>query len=54
MPEYEYKCTECGHAFSVRKRIAEAAREEPCPVCACETRRVWSVPTIAGAACQTK
>ena len=50
MPEYPYKCTECSHEFSVRKRIAEASRAEPCPVCACETRRTWSVPAIGGSA----
>jgi putative FmdB family regulatory protein len=53
VPEYAYKCTECGHEFSVRKRIAEAARPEACQICGCDTRRVWSVPAIAGPACGT-
>ena len=53
MPEYAYKCTECGHEFSVTKRIAEATREEACPMCGCRPRRVWSAPAIAGPTCGT-
>ena len=51
MPEYAYKCLECSHEFSVKKRIAEATREEACPECGCETRRVWLAPAVAGSSC---
>jgi len=48
MPEYAYKCTECGHAFDVKKSFSEASRSEPCTECGCATQRVWSAPAIAG------
>jgi len=53
MPEYSYKCLQCGHELSVTKRIAEASREEVCPVCDGETRRVWVAPSVPRAACVT-
>jgi len=46
MPEYDHKCTECGHAFSVRRSLSEASREETCPVCGGVTRRVWTAPQV--------
>ena len=48
MPEYSYKCRTCDHEFTVRKSISEASRDEPCPECEGETRKVWSVPGVAG------
>jgi len=48
MPEYAYKCTECGHAFDVKKSFSEASRVEPCTECGCATQRVWSAPAFAG------
>jgi putative FmdB family regulatory protein len=51
VPEYDYRCTQCGHDFGVRKRIAEVAREERCPTCGSTTKRVWTVPAIAGPTC---
>jgi len=50
MPEYAYKCTECGHAFDVKKSFSEAIRQEECPICGCETQRVWSAPALGGTA----
>jgi putative FmdB family regulatory protein len=39
MPTYTYKCTENGHQFEVRQRMADAPLSE-CPVCEGPVRRV--------------
>jgi putative FmdB family regulatory protein len=39
MPAYTYKCTEHGHQFEVRQRMADAPLAE-CPVCGGPVRRV--------------
>lgn len=39
MPAYTYKCTEHGHQFEVRQRMADAPLAE-CPVCGGSVRRV--------------
>ena len=53
MPEYEYKCDACEHAFSIRKSISEARREEDCPVCGGKTRKVFAAPAVHGS-CQVR
>lgn len=52
MPEYPYRCTVCKHEFSIKKPIAEATREEVCPVCSGESRKVWAA-TAVHTSCQS-
>jgi putative FmdB family regulatory protein len=51
VPEYEYKCDACENAFSVRKSISEARRDEVCPVCGGKTRKVFGAPAVHGSSC---
>jgi putative FmdB family regulatory protein len=52
---YEYKCRECGHEFSLDKRIGEANSSELCPECGGPGYRVYSAVSFqfkgAGASC---
>lgn len=51
MPEYDHKCTECGHRFSVRRSIREADREEKCPSCGGRALRAWTAPLLSRLTC---
>ena len=46
MPQYDYKCRECEHTFTVKKGFAEAGRKETCPVCGGETRKDWGATAL--------
>lgn len=46
MPQYDYKCRACDHAFTVKKGFAEATRKEVCPVCGGEARKDWSATVV--------
>jgi putative FmdB family regulatory protein len=44
MPIYEYECTNCGHKFELRRRLADSDSEVGCPNCgASQARRVLSL-----------
>jgi putative FmdB family regulatory protein len=54
MPIYEYRCQQCGEAFSHRFRTLKAAEEEgtpPCPTCGADgaQRLISSVSALGGA-----
>ncbi len=39
MPEYNYKCPECGNEFAVEKKMSEYNPAEICPECGNEAKR---------------
>lgn len=44
MPVYEYKCTKCGHRFSLLEALGDAQAGKECPKCgSIETNRILSV-----------
>ncbi|MBI5232009.1 MAG: zinc ribbon domain-containing protein [Coriobacteriales bacterium] len=47
MPEYAYRCRDCGHEFVVVRSMDESDREQSCPECSGTTRRSWSAPSVA-------
>jgi len=51
MPIYDFRCKECGHAFTVRASFKEkdAGLQPECPVCyAMETQQVLTVGVVIG------
>ncbi len=46
MPEYDHKCKDCGHEFSVNKPIAQVDRVERCPACGGATARKWGAVNV--------
>jgi putative FmdB family regulatory protein len=43
MPVYEYKCSECGHKFEIRRSMEDGNREIKCPACGKEdAQRMFS------------
>jgi putative FmdB family regulatory protein len=51
MPIYDFRCKECGHAFTVRASFKEkdAGLQPECPVChAAETQQVLTVGIFIG------
>ncbi|MCC6604380.1 MAG: zinc ribbon domain-containing protein [Anaerolineae bacterium] len=51
MPMYDFRCKECGHAFTVRASFKEkdAGLQPECPVCyAVETQQVLTVGVVIG------
>lgn len=51
MPMYDFRCKECGHAFTVRASFKEkdAGLQPECPVChAAETQQVLTVGLFIG------
>ncbi len=44
MPDYEYKCKNCGEKFEIRRSLQEQEKGSKCPRCgAHDTYRVFSV-----------
>jgi putative FmdB family regulatory protein len=51
MPLYEYRCAECGKAFEMLRRIADADRDLVCPECRSEqVERLFSTFATGGCA----
>jgi putative FmdB family regulatory protein len=49
MPLYEYRCAECGKAFEMLQRIADADRDLVCPACRSEqVERLFSTFATGG------
>ncbi len=42
MALYQYECVECGDSFDVMKLIAESDREEKCPACDGDSKRIYT------------
>jgi putative FmdB family regulatory protein len=44
MPVYEYKCTACGHRFSLLESLSDGRTGKECPKCGSrDTNRVLSI-----------
>ena len=44
MPVYEYKCTKCGHRFSLLESVSDERSGKECPKCgSTDTNRVLSM-----------
>ena len=41
MPDYDYRCTQCDEVFEVTRPMG-ASRDERCPRCGAEARKVFS------------
>lgn len=48
MPTYDYACDGCEHSFEVVKKMKDGPRQESCPVCGEEARKVFHPPYING------
>lgn len=49
MPNYDFRCEECGVVFEVFRHLDELDKKVQCPSCSSErTRRIFSVPHIEG------
>lgn len=49
MPEYPYHCEDCGNAWLVFKRMAEASLPATCPACGTETTtQDYAAKTLRG------
>lgn len=46
MPKYDFACPECGTCFEEERAMTEASNVALCPVCAAESRRVFTVPKL--------
>lgn len=42
MPDYPYRCKDCGRSFTVVKAISQAADPEVCLFCGGETKRTYT------------
>ncbi len=42
MPQYEYRCSRCGHTFDLRRGIDQRDGPAPCPQCQGEGQRLIS------------
>lgn len=40
MPTYEYKCERCQKNFEIVKPMSEYDKQEKCPVCYCDGKRI--------------
>lgn len=53
MPEYEYRCIECGKKFQVTATLNEKKKEETCPDCSSKrVQQVFNNVNIGGSSCR--
>jgi putative FmdB family regulatory protein len=45
VPQYEYKCTQCGNQYETREGF-DAPPRQPCPKCGAEAKRILFAPPI--------
>lgn len=46
MPNYDYKCSQCGVVNVIMRKIAERDEATPCPACGAPSVRVVTAPLV--------
>lgn len=44
MPQYEYRCKDCGHVFTALVKLDRTDKPKHCPECLGKLERIMSVP----------